>query len=272
MAKIISITNNKGGVGKTTTAVSLAGIFADSELRVALVDNDPQGNAGIYLRQNIKSFERNMADVYNGYPIEKIAVKLSAYQKFVKEYNLNFHPENITLFPSDRRLLQIDNSLPLDTLVHALGDIEEQYDIIIIDNGPSIGFLTSSSLLAADMVLIPTEARIAGLSGIVELINETEKVNQQFKRKVMCRIFVNDFQESEATETKNLKRLMEIAAGRLYMVYIPSNKHIKRSNEVGLPVNIFERIMKVESPGAKAYRALAKLILKDLLPDLFEKE
>lgn len=272
MAKVISITNNKGGVGKTTAAVSLAAIFADSDLRVALVDNDPQGNAGIYLGQNVKAMEKNMADVYTGYPIEKVAVKIDALNKFVSKYNINFKPENLTLFPSDQRLSGVDSELPLNTLVDALKDISDQYDIILIDNGPSVGFLTSSSLLAADMVLIPTEARIAGISGLTELIRETERVNQIYKRKVMCRIFINDFQDSETVEAKNLKRLKDIAGERLYMVYVPSNKHIKRSNEVGLPVNLFERVMNVSSPGAKAFRALAKLILKDMLPELFEKE
>lgn len=272
MAKIISVTNNKGGVGKTTTAVNLSAIFAGYGLTVALVDNDPQGNAGIYLGQNIKDFTYNMADVYRGLPMNKVAVRLDNLKPLIKEYKLNFDPANLHLFPSNHKLMEVDNNLPLTTLGQAIKAIENDYDLILIDNSPSLGFLTLSSILAADLVLIPTEARIAGITGLTELIMATDLINQRYQKQTLCRVFINDIQDTEPVEKKNLIRLKEIAGDRLYKYYVPSNRHLKRANEVGLPINLFERIMDISCPSAKSFRAIANLILMDVLPELIEKE
>jgi chromosome partitioning protein len=269
MAKILTVANNKGGVGKTTTAISLAALFADWKLRVALIDNDPQGNVGVYLGWKIDENKRNLADVYSGLSLKKIGMGLGN-NELLRHNNILFKHENLTIFPSNHRLAYIaEDFQKIGALTEMLQEIRNDYDIIIIDNGPYIGYLTRSALLAADMVLIPTEAGIGGLAGITQIIKEAETINDRHWRKIIIRVFVNNFQLSEDFDVNNLKKLKSLLGNRLYNTYVPANRHLRKSKELGVPVHLLEKVTKAPSRGALAYRILAKNILKDILPELF---
>lgn len=268
MGKVISIANNKGGVGKTTASISLAAVMADWDLKVALIDNDPQGNVGVYLGLDINALKKTMADVYSGEELASAKANIDL-RDVLEKNNITFKQNNLDLFPSNRKLSGVDKS-DNTVLAKVLEKAVNEYDIIIIDNGPHIGYLTLSSLLASDMILIPTEAGIGALTGISSLIVEAVNINKQHKKKVRVRVFVNDFQESENFDVSNLKRLKDMVGHRLYQVYVPSNVHLKRAKEVGLPVNVLERATKSSSRGATAFRALAKSVLQDIMPELFQ--
>jgi chromosome partitioning protein len=271
-AKVIAITNNKGGVGKTTTAISIAALFADWGLKVALIDNDPQGNVGVYLGQNISENKRNLADVYAGFSMKKIGVTIP-FNQHLKPYNVTFRQDHLTVFLSNHRLAFVaEDFQKIAALSEFLNEIKPEFDLIVIDNGPYIGYLTRAALLSADLVLIPTEAGIGSLSGIAQIIKEAETLNQRYWRKITVRVFVNNFQHTEHFDVNNLRKLKTMLGNRLYNTYVPANQHIRKSKELGLPIHILERVAKISSRGAMAYRILAKNILKDVLPELFTNE
>ncbi len=266
MAKIISIANNKGGVGKTTTAISLAAQFADWGLKVALIDNDPQGNIGVYLGCQMYH-QHNMADVYMGMSIKKIGQQ-SILRPVLQRHHLDFNQENMVVFLADHRLAHVAEDFhQIAKLMEALEEIKSEFDLVIVDNGPYIGYLTRSALIASDMVLIPTEASIGGLAGIDQIIKEAERINSRHWRQVIIRVFVNNFLRTEQFDLSNLKRLRALVGNRLYDTYIPANVHLRKSKEIGLPIHLIDKANKSAIRGAVAFRNLAKCILKDIVPE-----
>ncbi len=271
-AKVIAITNNKGGVGKTTAAVSLSALFADWGLKVALIDNDPQGNVGVYLGQNINENRRNLADVYAGVSMKKVGFTLR-FNHRLQPYNVTFKQDNLTVFLSNQRLAYVaEDFQKIAALSDFLAEIKPEFDLILIDNGPYIGYLTRAALLCADLVLIPTEAGIGSLAGITRIIKEAELINERHWRKITIRVFVNNFQASEAFDVANLRKLKTLLGNRLYNTFVPANQHIRKAKEYGLPVHLLERVAKASSRGALAFRILAKNVLRDVMPELFAQD
>ncbi|NTV52492.1 MAG: ParA family protein, partial [Candidatus Firestonebacteria bacterium] len=267
MAKVIAIANNKGGVGKTTTAISLASLFADWNLRVALIDNDPQGNVGVYLGRHVFDNKHTIADMYNGLSLKKIGTH-TLFRETLRPQGLEFKQENLSVFLSNQHLAYVAEDFHrIGKLTEALAEIKNDYDLVIVDNGPYIGYLTRAALLAADMVLIPTEAGAGGLAGIPQIIKEAETINARHWRQVIIRIFVNNFQHTEDFDMSNLRKLKSMVGDRLYGTYIPANIHLRKSKELGLPITLLDKAAKTPIQGALAYRILGKNILKDLLPE-----
>ncbi len=267
MAKVIAIANHKGGVGKTTSSISLAALFADWNLRVALIDNDPQGNIGVYLGRHVFDNQHTIADMYNGLILKKIGTH-TLFHEIATKHDLAFKRDNLTVFLANHNLAFVAEDFHrIGKLTEALEEIKNDYDIIVIDNGPYIGYLTRAALLAADLVLIPTEAGAGGLAGIPQIIKETEAINARHWHQVMIRVFVNNFQHTEEFDNSNLQKLKSMVGSRLYNTYIPANVHLRKSKELGLPIHLIDKAAKTPVQGAMAFRILAKNILADILPD-----
>jgi cellulose biosynthesis protein BcsQ len=211
--------------------------------------------------------KHTIADMYNGLSLKKIGTH-TLFHDLLKQNGLTFAHENLTIFLSNHHLAFVAEDFHrIGKLLEALDEIKDDFDIVLIDNGPYIGYLTRAALLAANMVLVPTEAGAGGLAGIPQIIQETEAINARHWRQVMIRVFVNNFQHSEDFDIRNLQRLKSLVGNRLYNTYIPTNIHLRKSKEMGLPINLIDKAAKTPVQGAMAFKILAKNILKDLFPD-----
>jgi chromosome partitioning protein len=265
-AAIIAIANNKGGVGKTTSAVNLAAMWADSGLKVALVDNDPQGNVSVYMGMESAPAKKSMASVYSGKTKMSDILQTLDYEEAMIKNEVNFKQENLHLFPSNEELDRVAEELSkegnLSVLRDHLEDIVNDYDIIIIDNGPSLSYLTKSALVAADMVLVPSESKIASTKGLTRLLMEIIKLDKKYKTNTLVKGFVNKFNKAEESQMNNLLDLKEMFEDNLFETAVPTNIHLERAGEMGVPVFFIERMKRTSSEGAKSYRKISGDILK----------
>jgi chromosome partitioning protein len=271
MAYIIAIANNKGGIGKTTSAVNLCCLWAhkmDSRnpgLKIGLIDNDPQGNCGVCLGVNTNDIKHTMREVYLGEKtLDDIKIKID-FDETLKPYDIKYPVNDFYLFHSGADLEDIQkfDGKKVAILQNALCKIDDQFDIIVIDNGPNLGFLARSAIMAADMVLIPTESEIMSIEGLKKLVVIINNINKKYDPKLI-RTFINNI-SGEEYQVNNAKDISKWFKELLYKTPIPANKHLGRAKEQGIPVFLLEKLNDIKSPGAKAYRALSEEILSDLL-------
>lgn len=175
MGKVISIANQKGGVGKTTTAVNLSTVLAKKGRKVLLMDADPQGNATSGLGVN-KEQQFSIYDVL----IEDIEVENTLQKTNVK--NLDLCPSNINLAGAEVQLVSMENRE--HRLKEKIDKIRDQYDFIIIDCPPSLGLTTLNSFTASDSVLIPIQCEYYALEGLGQLINTIELVREHMNKSL----------------------------------------------------------------------------------------
>ncbi len=174
MAKIISLVNQKGGVGKTTTSINLAAALGKEGKKVLLIDFDPQGNASTGLGLNNNDFDNDIYMVITGREeIKKAIIK-------TKFKNLSVIPATINLAGVDvefvQRMLEDNTFKPNEQLRIILSEVSEVYDYIIIDCQPSLGILTMNALVASDSVIIPVQCEYFALEGITQLLNSIIRV------------------------------------------------------------------------------------------------
>ena len=169
MAKVISLVNQKGGVGKTTTSINLAAALGKEGKKTLLVDLDPQGNASIGLGYSNSDFEHDIYDLITGECTTKEAIIKTKFK------NLSIIPSTLNLAGIDvefvRKMLENPEFRQNEQLKQALVDIQEKYDYIIIDCQPSLGLSTMNALVASDSVIIPVQCEFFALEGISQLLN-----------------------------------------------------------------------------------------------------
>ena len=250
MGKIISIANQKGGVGKTTTSINLSTIIAKRGKKVLLIDADPQGNGTSGLGIN-KEQKFSVYDVL----IEDIEVENTLQQTQVK--NLDLCPSNINLAGAEVQLVSMENREY--RLKNKLDIIKDKYDYIIIDCPPSLGLVTLNAFTASDSVLIPVQCEYYALEGLGQLLNTIELVKKHMNKDIRIEgalLTMYDARTNLSNQVvKEVKRYFE---NKVYKNVIPRNVKLSEAPSYGMPITMYDP----RSKGAKSYEKFAKEFLK----------
>lgn len=250
MGRIIAITNQKGGVGKTTTAINLSACLAEAGQHVLLVDFDPQGNAtsGLGLERN--ELERTIYDVLT----ENAPVKDSMVQEV--QSNLDILPSDMNLAGAEIEFQGVEDKEKI--LQSCLNQIRDEYDFILIDCPPSLNILTINAMTAADTVLVPIQCEYYALEGLNQVLKTVDlvkrKLNPQLELEgvvfTMYDARTNLSLEVVDSVKKNLNRT-------IYKTIIPRNVRLAEAPSHGLSINLYDS----RSTGAESYRMLAAEVM-----------
>ena len=250
MAKIIALVNQKGGVGKTTSAINLATYLAEAGRFVLLVDLDPQGNAssglGVDIREKGKSLYQSMV---LGEPVTQSIVRL-------KNFGHDLIPASQDLAGAGIEMVHMDNRE--FRLYNVLREIRTSYDYIIIDSPPSLGLLTINGLVASDEVVIPVQTEYFALEGLSQLLNTIQLVreNLQPNLKIMGALLTM-YDKRNRLSRQVIKEVQSHFPGRVFDSIIPRSVRLAEAPGFGQSILSFDAFSK----GARAYKNLAKEII-----------
>lgn len=251
MATVISVTNQKGGVGKTTTAVNLAYYLAKSGKKTLLVDFDPQGNATSGLGVDKQALQGTMADVVMGLKTLDQIVIPTAYK------NLILAPSTPLLANTEVQLAQAEKRFA--RLKNAIDASLGQYDIVIIDSPPSLSLLTVNGLIAATYVLLPVQAEFYALEGLGQLLETMKLVRKAMNPTLELLGVLPTMIDSRTTLSGQVhEEIKKHFPGKVFKSTIPRNIRLAEAPSHGLPVGAYDKFSK----GARAYKSLAKEVLE----------
>jgi chromosome partitioning protein len=250
LGKVIAVANQKGGVGKTTTAVNISTILAKKGRKVILIDGDPQGNAtsGLGIDKNV---ENSLYDVL----VSEVDINQTLQDTCVK--TLKLCPSNVNLAGAEVELVNLMSRE--QRLKEKVDEIKDEYDYIIIDCPPSLGLITLNAFTAADSVLIPVQCEYYALEGLGQLINTINLVKKHLNKNLAIEgavLTMYDMRTNLSNQVvREVKRYFD---DKVYKTVIPRNIKLSEAPSFGMPITLYDP----NSKGARCYEKLAREIIK----------
>ena len=247
MGKTIAVVNQKGGVGKTTTAVNLTAALTELGLKVLLIDFDPQANATSGLGVDKRKIKSSIYDVLINNVAIGEAVVATKYGDVLPS-SANLAGAAVELLYTEGREQQLKN---------VVKPILDQYDLIMIDCPPSLEMLTLNSLAAADSILVPVQCEYYALEGLADLMNTLRMVKKRINPKLeIFAVALTMFDSRTNFSTQVAQEVRRHFPGKVFATVIPRNVRLSEAPSHGLPITDYDR----SSKGAAAYRAMAQEI------------
>jgi sporulation initiation inhibitor protein Soj len=262
MAKVICVTNQKGGVGKTTTAVNLAYYLAKEKLRTLLIDLDPQGNATSGMGVDKVALEaayepdakvagQSMTEVMNGTTSLLPIVQITKFKNF-------------DIAPTTPQLANTEAEMATDKkkfvrLRDAVKMIEGNYDYVIIDSPPSLSLLTVNSMIAADYLLLPVQTEFYAMEGLTQLLESMKLVKKAMNPELkLLGVLATMYDKRTSLSVQVLAEAKKYFKDKVFKTTIPRNVRVAEAPSHGVPVGAYDKFSK----GAKAYKDLAREVIE----------
>ena len=250
MGRVIAIANQKGGVGKTTTAINLSACLAEAEKKVLTIDLDPQGNMTSGLGVDKNEVENTVYELM----LDECSIKESMVDTVVE--GMKIIPSNVNLAGAEIELLGINEKEYI--LKNAVDYIKDDYDFIIIDCPPSLNMLTINAMTTADSILVPIQCEYYALEGLSQLMHTIDLVQQRLNPNLTIDGVVFTMYDVRTNlSVQVVESVKSNLDSHIYDTLIPRNIRLAEAPSHGLPINMYDS----KSAGAESYRSLAKEVM-----------
>ena len=251
MGIIISVANQKGGVGKTTTAINLAASLAEYQKNVLIIDMDPQGNTTSGFGVDKNELEHSLYDLIT----DNCTIQECILENVLFD-TLSLIGSNVNLSGAEIELIDVERKEFI--LKDALDEIKDQYDFIVIDCPPSLNMLTINAMTTANSVLVPIQCEYYALEGLSQLIHTIDLVQQRLNPNLLIEGVVFTMYDVRTNLSNQVvENVRNNLDAKIYDTLIPRNIRLAEAPSYGLPINLYDS----KSAGAESYRLLAKEVI-----------
>lgn len=250
MGRVIAVANQKGGVGKSTTAINLSACLAEKEKKVLTIDMDPQGNTTSGLGVDKNNVENTLYELLLGEAETKNTIVKDVVE------NVDLIPSNVNLSGAEIELIGVDEKEYI--LKKIIDKVRRKYDYIIIDCPPSLNMLTINALTAANSVLVPIQCEYYALEGLSQLIHTIDLVKDRLNKKLVMEGVVFTMYDARTNlSLQVVENVKDNLQQNIYKTIIPRNVRLAEAPSYGQPITLYD----TRSAGAEAYRLLAEEVI-----------